>query len=297
MTQDYLLYEKMDVMDKNLPIIFHEDHMSIRTGLDHFSSHWHDTIELLYFTKGEAEIKCNSIELLAKEGDLIVINSNELHQAFCASDSVDYYCIIFDTSLLQGLHVGACEAKYINPISQNRILFQNKVERDKEVARYIKEFVVEYKEKKIGYEMAVKATIYQLIVLLLRNHVQLTLTSKEYDERMRNLKRFNGILEYIENHYADKITIDKLCTMVHLSRFYFCREFKNITGKPLGQYLNEIKIGKAKSMLKDSDVNITEVALACGFDDISYFSRLFKKYEKVSPSSVTKARKNEADHA
>jgi AraC-like DNA-binding protein len=288
MAQDYLLYEKMDVMDKNLPIIFHQDHLSVLTGPNHFPSHWHDTIELLYFIKGEAVIQCNATEWVAKEGDLIVINSNELHQASCLSDSADYYCIIFDTSLLQSLHVGTCEAKYINPISQNRILFQNKVERDKEVARYIKEFVAEYETKKIGYEMAVKAIIYQLIVLLLRNHVQLALTSKEYDARMRNLKRFNSILEYIENHYADKITLDELCSMAHLSRYYFCREFKNITGKPLGQYLNAIKISKAKSMLKNGDANITEVALACGFDDISYFSRLFKKYEKVSPSSAAK---------
>ena len=290
MSKDYSLYEKMDKMDQNLPIIFHKDYLSKSGELNHFVCHWHEKIEFLYFTKGEALIKCNSLEISAKKGDLIVINSNELHHGYCVSDSVEYYCIIFDTSLFQSRHVDTCEAKYINPISQNRILFKNKIENDKEVSKHIHEFVKEYEAKEIGYEMAVKATLYQLLVLLLRNHVQLVLTSKEYDARMRNLSRLNGVLEYIENNFNDKITLDQLCSMANISRFYFCRVFKSITEKSLGEYLNQLRINKAEALLKDSDVNITEAAMLCGFDDINYFSRMFKKYKKKSPSSVLRKR-------
>jgi len=291
MSNDYLLHENMNTMDQNLPIIFHKDtRLSIGKN-DHFNCHWHETIELLYFIKGEALIKCNSLEIPVKKGDLIVVNSNELHQGYCVSQSVEYHCIIFDTSLFQSRYIDTCETKYINPISQNRILFKNKIENDKEVARYIHEFVKEYDAKEIGYEMAVKATLYHLLVLLLRNHVQLVLTSKEYDVRMKNLKRFNSILEYIENNYNTKITIDQLCSMAHLSRFYFCRMFKSITNKSLGEYLNQLRINKAEALLKNGDVNITEAAMSCGFDDINYFSRLFKKYKKESPSSSLRNKK------
>jgi AraC-like DNA-binding protein len=231
-------------------------------------------------------VKCNSLEIQAKKGDLVVINSNELHNGYCISESVEYYCIIFDTSLFQSRHIDTCETKYINPISQNRILFENKIESNKEIAKHILEFVKEYETKEIGYEMAVKATLYQILVLLLRNHVQLVLTSKEYDVRMRNLKRFNSVLEYIENNYNDKITIDQLCFMVNISRFYFCRLFKSITGKSMGEYLNQLRINKAESFLQNGDVNITEAAMSCGFDDINYFSRMFKKYKHESPSSI-----------
>lgn len=286
MSKDYLLYEKMDMMDQNLPIIFHKNYLSYNGVPNHFDCHWHEKIEFLFFTKGEALIKCNSLEILAKKGDLIVVNSNELHQGYCISDSVEYFCIIFDTSLFQSRHVDTCETKYINPISHNSILFKNKIENDKEVAKHIHEFVKEYESKEIGYEMAVKATLYHLLVLLLRNHVQLVLTSKEYDARMRNLKRFNGVLEYIENNFNDKITLDQLCSMTNISRFHFCRVFKSITEKSMGEYLNQLRINKAEALLKSGDVNITEAAMSCGFDDINYFSRMFKKYKNVSPSSV-----------
>lgn len=296
MGQDYLLYENMDMMDQNLPIIYHKDFLSKSGGSDHFECHWQETMEFLYFTKGKALIKCNSLELLANEGDLIVINSNELHQGFCVSDYVEYHCIIFKTSLFQSRNIDTCETKYINPISQNLILFKNKIENNHEISKYIHAFVKEYKAKEIGYEMAVKATLYQLLVLLLRNHVQVVLTSKEYDARMKNLNRLNSVLEYIENNYIDKITLDQLCTMANLSRFYFCRIFKDITGKSLGEYLNQLRMNKAEALLESGDINVTEAALSCGFNDINYFSRLFKKYKNKSPSSILHERNNSNLH-
>ena len=287
MSKDYLLYEKMDIMDQNMPIIFHKDHLD-KNSHSCFSCHWHEKIELLYFMDGEALIKCNSLEIPAKKGNLIVINSNELHQGWCMTESTDYYCIIFDTSLFQSRHVDVCEAKYINPISGNRILFKNRIESNEYVTNLIHEFVKEYEAKQIGYEMAVKATLYQLLVFLLRNHVRVFLTSREYDARMKNLKRFNGVLEYIENNYSEKITIDRLCAMANVSRFYFCRLFKSITNKSLGEYLNRLRVNKAEELLKSGNCNITEAAMSCGFDDMNYFSRVFKKYKNESPSSMLK---------
>ena len=192
MSKDYLLYEKMDMMDQSLPITCRKNSFS-KNGDNCFGCHWHEKIELLYFIKGEAVIRCNSLDLFARKGDLVVVNSNELHQGYCVSETVEYYCIIFDTSLLQSRYIDACETKYINPISQNRILFKNKIEKDREVAKCIHSLVKEYEAKQIGFEMAVKATIYQLLVLLIRNHVQLVLSLKEYNSRMKNLKRFNCI--------------------------------------------------------------------------------------------------------
>ena len=287
MSKDYLLYEKMDIMDQNMPIIFHKDHLD-KNSYSCFPCHWHEKIELLYFMDGEALIKCNSLDIPAKKGNLVIINSNQLHQGWCMTESTDYYCIIFDTSLFQSRHVDVCEAKYINPISGNRILFKNRIESNEYVTSLIHEFVKEYEAKQIGYEMAVKATLYQLLVFLLRNHVRVLLTSREYDARMKNLKRFNRVLEYIENNYSEKITIDRLCAMANVSRFYFCRLFKSITNRSLGEYLNRLRVNKAEELLKSGNCNITEAAMSCGFDDMNYFSRVFKKYKNESPSSMLK---------
>jgi len=288
MIKEDSLYEKMDMMDQNLPMIFHKDFFSVHDGNDHFTRHWHEKIEFLYFIKGEAVIQCNSVEFEAKAGDLIVINSNELHQGHCTSESAEYYCIIIDTALFQNRFQDICETKYINPMFQNRILFNNKIESCDEAGKYIIEFAKEYYSQKIGYEMVLKANIYQLLTLLLRNHVQLVLTPREYEVRMNNLKRFNKVLEYIEENYNEKITLNHLCSIVNLSRFHFCRIFKDMTGKSVGQYTNSLRINKAETLLKEGEMNITEIAMNCGFNDINYFSRVFKKNRNMAPSQLLK---------
>ena len=74
--------------------------------------------------------------------------------------------------------------------------------------------------------------------------------------------------------------------MANLSRYHFCRLFKEITNKTVTDYINQIRINQSEEMLKDSSKNITEVATANGFNNLSYFSKVFKKYKKIPPSKI-----------
>lgn len=280
------LYEKMNIFDYDIPVIFHKDVLSPVEGPKSFALHWHEKIELLFFLTGEAVIRCHSEDFLAKAGDLVVINSNELHQGFCSGIRAEYYCIIFDAALLQSRRADACEEKYIGPIAQNRILFSNLVKSDPVVKSHIERLVREYSSRQLGYEIAVKAAIYELLLYLLRHHAKKMISSSEYEAQARNLNRFKGILEYIEEHYNERISIDGLSEMAGISRYYFCRLFKSITGNTLTAYLNGLRVNKAEEMLKSGAANVTEAALACGFDDLNYFSRIYKKYKSIAPSSV-----------
>mgnify|MGYP001943253646 FL=1 len=71
-----------------------------------------------------------------------------------------------------------------------------------------------------------------------------------------------------------------------MSRSHFCRLFKEVTGQTLIEYVNDIRLSKAKAMLQDPNLSITEIALSTGFSDINYFSRLFKKTYQISPSGM-----------
>jgi AraC-like DNA-binding protein len=71
--------------------------------------------------------------------------------------------------------------------------------------------------------------------------------------------------------------------MTHMSRCHFCHTFRNVTGKNLQEYVNELRVEKAKILLRDTDLNITEIANSVGFNDLNYFSRVFKRGAEVSP--------------
>jgi len=283
-----MLYEKWDMPDPNFPIKIQNTLLLNENGNIIFQNHWHEKIEFLYFIRGKAVIQCNSNPIHVKEGDLIVVNSNDLHQGESLCDVLEYYCIIVDTSLLESRSVDTCEVKYIAPISQNNILFKNKVSNDVSIKETLDNIISEYENKQIGYEIAIKSSIYRLLVLLMRNHVQLILTPKEYNARIRNFERFNQVLQYIEDHYTEDLNIDMFCKMINISRFYFCRLFKQLTGKTLSEYVNYVRINKAEKILKETTYNVSETSMMVGFDNVNYFSRLYKRYKKMPPSSVHK---------
>ncbi|HBG6914569.1 AraC family transcriptional regulator, partial [Clostridioides difficile] len=125
---------------------------------------------------------------------------------------------------------------------------------------------------------------YQLIVLLLRSHVDKIFSEDEFIERKYSLEKFEYIFDFIEEKYMDKITLKELASHVNLSVPHFCRTFKKITGKTTIDFINGIRLDKAIYYLKETDLNMTEIAMRCGFDSINYFSRLFKRNYDVSPT-------------
>jgi len=91
-------------------------------------------------------------------------------------------------------------------------------------------------------------------------------------------------MKYIETHLAEEITLEKLSKELNLSQSHFSRRFKEEAGKNYIEFLNEVRIRKAKEYLSDPMMSIGDVCMKCGYSDPNYFSRIFRKTEGVSPS-------------
>lgn len=290
-SKDLSLYEKFDEADSSgiensgLPIVFHRDKL-FKGDRSAFRRHWHEKMEFLYFIKGRAIIYCNAEQIEAETGNMVVINSNELHEGEAITETAEYYCMIVDTSLFQGRKTDVLEAKYIKPIYHNCIVFDNKIENNPQIKACMESIVAEMGNKETGFELAIKAAFYQLMVILLRNHVRYVLTQNEYDKRMYALSRLNKVIEYMENNYRESITLDRLSSMANVSRYHFCRLFREITGKTMSEYLNSVRISQVEKLISEQNLSITEAALSCGYNDANYFSRVYKKYKKMAPSKM-----------
>lgn len=257
-----------------------------------FSPHWHEHIQFFYFIEGQAVITCNSKKLNVIRNDIAVVNVNELHSMESLCNNLCYYIIRVDLAFLFSNQVDSCQTKFMLPLAQNLILFKNLVRNDIEVIECTKKIIEEYNLKHIGFELAIKAYIYRLVVLLMRNYIEKILTKEEFDHKMDKLNSFNLILKYIDSNYTKKINIKELSAIIHVNGFYFCRLFKQITGETAMEYINRLRLNKASQLLLESNLNITEIALACGFDDPNYFSRIFKKAKSISPSELRKKYSN-----
>lgn len=284
--KDATLYARAGIKDERFPIqLFKQESTS---SAPVFFNHWHEQLEILFFISGNAIIECNSTLYEVSQGDLIIVNSNELHSGYNPGSCLAYYCFNIDPSLIHSSFVDTCEMKYIAPIERNMIMFKNKASSDAELLECIQHVILEYEKMETAYELMIKSYVYRLLAILIRNHVAKIVTKEEYEKNVNDLERLVKVFNYIEKNYTEKIPVEDLCSMTGLSSFYFCRLFKKVTGKTTHEYINTFRINKAENLLKNTGMNITEIAMATGFNDINYFSRMFKKYKKIAPTLVRK---------
>lgn len=92
-------------------------------------------------------------------------------------------------------------------------------------------------------------------------------------------------MEYVRGHYAEKVTLEDVARHVYLSRSYLSSLFKEETGQSLFSYLNQVRVEKSKQLLVDKRLNLAEIAARCGFEDQSYFTKVFKKITGISPKA------------
>lgn len=100
--------------------------------------------------------------------------------------------------------------------------------------------------------------------------------------------RLNKACTYIHQNFEKKITLSDLASMLFLSESNFCKFFKKATGNTFTEYVNEIRINEACRLLLQTDKTINEIVFLCGFENVSYFNRIFKVKNNGSPSQFRK---------
>ncbi|MBQ7915174.1 MAG: AraC family transcriptional regulator [Firmicutes bacterium] len=234
--------------------------------------HWHEQVELLYFTEGSAVTLCNGQEHEAKAGDLIVVNSNELHVGIVSSAQSRYYC----------LHVKL--DFFTNRIGDQYVFFENHI-RDARCSELLENIVRNAPTPDFRGEIAVKKDLYALFDILCRDYVKYVSSEAEYRKYYKRYDRFTAIADYIEENYYEDLSVTDLARTFSMSETYFAHFFKKEAGKSVIAYVNEVRIRHAKAFLEKDDMAIGEIAERVGFNDLNYFSRKFKEITGMSPSA------------
>ena len=256
---DILLYEHVAPLEKNFPIKF-----SIHEGKSYL--HWHEHLELLFYLSDGDKVFCGEKTYTASAGDLIVVNPSELHATY----SGRFYCMRISPS-------------FFADVRFDGILIEPHIVKDAAVASSIAQIARVKDADDVGSDMEIKGETYRLIAYLLRNYR----TQPQQDEKAVSKKnkanRVRELLLYMTHSCHEHITTAALAERFHLDEHYLCRLFKGEMGMPPMQYLNAYRIERAKSLLQNTDRSITDIALAVGFDDPSYFARLFKRISGMTP--------------
>lgn len=274
MKQSIELYEKKVLQDREFPI-----QMCFNTrkeGSDQsrlFDVHWHEHIEMHYVLSGEMQIMLDQETLVAREGQLIVANSNVLHAGHCDHD-VHVLVMIFAMEDIS------------EELAAKNMIFQKVISDDEFIREIVLDMAKEHAGEQEGYRQICKGQILRLITYMSRHYVEETLTDREKMKHIQQLERFNTVRQYIEKHYAEPISNGVLAELIHLSEDRFNHLFRECMGVSPLQYINRIRLQKAMQLLKAGEYSSTEVAEMVGFTDYNHFGRLFRKTYGCTPTKV-----------
>ncbi|MGH4038216.1 MAG: AraC family transcriptional regulator [Sphaerochaeta sp.] len=249
--------------------------------------HWHDEMEIIIIRKGELNINIDTINYRATEGDILFLSQGVLHSAI--PKNCIYECFVFDLNYLYKNNTKCAELLrgFINEEKKVNFFLPSV---NNELSKCIEDIFITMNSKEFAYELMVSGYLYKLFYLILKHHL--------YENRQefssiskQKLVQFKKVIHYIEINFNKKITLDDLSRIACYDKKYFCELFKKLSGKTPIQYLNSYRIEFAGELLLTTQLSITEIAYQSGMEDVSYFSKQFKRYKELSPRQY-RIRKN-----
>lgn len=269
-------YEKKVLSDRVFPVQLAVNEAAECREI--FSSHWHEHLEMHYITAGAGTFHIDQQFYHVQAGDLIIANRSEMHAGYSTATPYRAWLLVFDP--------GDVAAGFL----EDNARFRSLIRGDETVRQLIGRMMEEHSRGTEGYDYLCRALVTELLVYLSRNYRTETLSRRSVTKRRRDLERLAPVLQYIEKNYAELITVGQLAGMLCLSTDRLSHLFHEGVGQSPLQYINEIRLRKAMSLLTTGEYTVTEVALAVGFADYNHFGRLFLRRYGCTPNQVRRGK-------
>ena len=269
--------------------------------LSHYESgaflwHWHPELEFTIITKGQMLYQINQQVFQISEGQVLFCNANALHTGHMfQNQDCEYTSITLDAKIIYGFHSSILKEKYVDPITQNFALsglfFDMSQTWHKDILAYLRKIISFYEEQSSMFELEITIVWHQLWKIILEN-CHSTLISEEATAanplEQASYQRVLSIMHYLELHYMDKVTLQDISDLLHLSSCECSRLFKKYMNTTLFSFLQEYRIERSVELLSHTDLTITEIAVQTGFSDSNYFTKTFVKLMGCTPSAFRK---------
>lgn len=258
--------------------------------------HWHKEVEFFYMEKGNLEYYTPQGTMVFPAGSGGLVNSNVLHMTKIQKGIENTAMIhIFDPIFLGGWHGSLLEQKYINPIihsPQIEIigLYPNHPEEEAVLKLLQESFALS--SSVFAYEMKLRSMLSELWCMLLQTSEPL-LKKKGYSGKSND--KIKRMMEYIQEHYTEKMTIAEIAEAAYISERECFRTFQQTLHMTPVEYMKSYRIQKACSMLAETKESLTHIGEVCGLGSSSYFGKVFHAYMGCTPKEYRESKWQDRD--
>ncbi|MDD3403736.1 MAG: AraC family transcriptional regulator [Hespellia sp.] len=249
--------------------------------------HWHDEIELIIIKKGQGFVHVDLVAYPVFAGDIVFVLPGKLHSIEeDAGHKMEYENILFRKKLLISEKDDLCASAYLQPLFRGNLLtdcyIHSSLSYYEEIRAVIQSIDDMCSTHPAGYQLAVKGYLYQFFFIIVSNHNKKAPRNTE----QKNLDKIKLIVKYVEEHYAEPITLSEMASLCYYSESHFMKFFKQQMKESFVSYLNNYRLTIAARLLTTSSASVLDIANMVGFDNVSYFNRIFKKKYGITPKQM-----------
>lgn len=249
--------------------------------------HLHPEFELVYIKHGNGNCHVGKHFSRYEDGLLIFLGPNLPHFSFSNRESSPHIEVVLQMkeNMMTQIFGYAPEFGAIRQLferSRQGLVFQGKVK------HLIGEKLMEIEHFPPLRRLLHLTTILEELSKTTEYNA-LEVEGPTFELKTNDRKRVDLITEYVEKHYLEEIRLEDIAGAIHMTVPAFCRFFKRVTQRTFITYLNEVRLSHACGLLLQRQTNISEVAYASGFGNVSHFHRLFKEAMGQTPRSYQEA--------
>lgn len=257
------------------------------------SPHWHDDVEIIVIKSGQGIVNVDAVSYQVKAGEIVVVRPGQIHAIYQEKGyQMEYENIIFKVKLLYSNTSDLCTIQffesYFNLKYDLPVHIHEKTKNSNQLRGCIEKIDQYCEDTPIHYQMMIKSCLYQFFFLFAQGQEQLILS-----ENHKSIGKIKNVISYVEKYYMEDITIDVIARELGFSESHFMKFFKKNMHVTFTTYLNDYRLEKAGNLLTTTDSSIVEIMGKVGFNNLSYFNRIFKEYYQMTPRGYRKLRKDE----
>ncbi len=282
-------YEVQKFPEGNFPIRFHTDRLYFGENKEHsyqyiknnrqneIQAHWHEGLEVLRIKKGSVNITIDDKLFSAKEDDVVVINSNQLHVLRVAEGECLYEVLGLEYNLCKEWGFSFDKSYYKNIILDKRLcsLF-DKISKEN------------YGQKSFFHAM-ITSSCMEILALISR---QYNIQKPKQNATLEKIQIVRQMMQYISNSFDSQNILKELSEQLKYSQYYLTHIFSEIMGVTVKDYQMQIRFKQAKKMLVQDNLSIIEIAGKCGYASVSSFTLAFRNKTGKTPSEYRRQKKN-----
>lgn len=229
---------------------------------------WHEDLEIQLCECGEGSVLLNGEKYKFSQGDIAVVNSNVIHYT-STEGSITYTCLIISSDFCRSMGID-CENIEFSPHFKNN-----------KITSFFSELKSEYsKQNTLCRTARLIEILLKILIEISQNHSKIKSLPLSDKKAFKSVK---ATIKYVRQNFQKKITLDEISKEVFTDKYALCRNFKRLTGQTIMEFTNNYRCQMAMDYITNG-YTIAEAATLCGFENLSFFTKTFKKYMGVLPS-------------